>query len=169
MTHMLSSNSRSRFKAIVVAISPEGVMGINNELPWCYPKDLKRFKELTIDSTIIMGRRTWESIGCKKLPKRRNIVITSRECAGVETYKSITEALLQTASDQKVWFIGGARIYEEAMNYCDFIDLTLVPDHVDSRKAIRFPEVSKHLYTLESVDEHPYDSRLKVKRYVRNR
>lgn len=161
-------SSKSPYRAVIVAMSPDRVIGINNTLPWCYPKDLRRFKELTENSTVIMGRRTWESIGRKPLFNRRNIVIASKKCPGVETYRDIAEALLYSMQD-RVWFIGGAGIYKEAMEhcYCNFIDLTLVPDRVESRRAIRFPCIPD-VYTLESVSEHPYDSRLKVKRYVKS-
>jgi len=65
-------------KGILVAVSPEGIIGKDNSIPWHYPEDLKRFKKLTLGKTVIMGRNTWESIPEKQrpLPDRRNIVIT---------------------------------------------------------------------------------------------
>ena len=77
----------------IVAISANGVIGKDGDLPWHYSEDLKRFKQLTLDSTIIMGRNTWDSLPRKPLPKRRNIVITRRGVEGVENYSSIEEAL----------------------------------------------------------------------------
>ncbi len=70
---------------IIAAVSPEGVIGVGNDLPWHYSADLKRFKRLTMGNTIVMGRLTWESLPKKPLPGRRNIVITSRELAPVES------------------------------------------------------------------------------------
>ena len=64
--------------AAIVAMSPERVIGLDGNLPWHYPVDLKRFRNVTLGTTVIMGRKTWESLNSKALPKRRNIVITRR-------------------------------------------------------------------------------------------
>jgi len=98
-------------------MSPARVIGVNGILPWHYPVDLRRFKQRTLGATIIMGRLTWESIGCKKLPKRRNVVITSAQLPHVETFLSIDDALLHC--DGQIWFIGGAMLYEAALSYCE--------------------------------------------------
>ena len=100
-------------KGILVAVSPEGIIGKDNTIPWHYSTDLKRFKRLTISNTIIMGRKTWESLPIKPLPERRNIVITRSSIEGVECFRSIDDALQTCEGD--IWFIGGAGIYEEAM------------------------------------------------------
>ncbi len=76
-------------RGILVAISPEGVIGKDNSIPWHYSEDLKRFKSLTLDKTVIMGRRTWESLPVKPLPERRNIVITRSSLDGVECFQSM--------------------------------------------------------------------------------
>jgi len=149
---------------IVAAVSSDWTIGVDNKLPWSYPKDLKRFKELTLNTTIIMGRLTWESIGKRVLPNRQNIIISSREL-DVEHYNSIQKAMTKAKHDQ-VWFIGGARIYEEAMSYCDLIDLTIVPDQINSMRAIRFPLIDD-TFQISSSIEHPYDDRLRVERYER--
>ncbi len=121
-------------------MSPEGVIGVDGKIPWHYPADLKRFKELTIDKTIIMGRLTYESIG-RPLPRRRNIVIASApvEVPNVETFKTIDEALATCEGD--VWFIGGRRVYNEAMAHADIIDVTLVPDRIAD--GVKFPTISE--------------------------
>ena len=80
-------------RAAIVAMSPARVIGVNGALPWHYPADLRRFKERTLGATIIMGRLTWESIGCKKLPKRRNVEITGAQLPHVETLLSIDISL----------------------------------------------------------------------------
>ena len=121
-------------------MSPARVIGVNGALPWHYPADLRRFKERTVGATIIMGRLTWESIGCKKLPKRHNVVITSTQLPHVETFLSIDKALLHC--DGPVWFIGGAMLYESALPYCDLVDITHVPDQILSESAFYFPELS---------------------------
>ena len=126
-------------KGILVAISPEGIIGKDNTIPWHYSEDLKRFKRLTIGKTVIMGRNTWESLPIKPLPDRRNIVITRSLIENVECFKSINEALKTCEGD--IWFIGGAGIYEEAMDLADCIDMTLVPDSISGNNCIYFPKV----------------------------
>ena len=126
-------------KGILVATSPEGIIGKDNTIPWHYSEDLKRFKRLTIGKTVIMGRNTWESLPIKPLPERRNIIITRSLIENVECFKSINEALKTCEGD--IWFIGGAGIYEEAMDLADCIDMTLVPDSVSGKNCIYFPEI----------------------------
>ena len=126
-------------KGILVATSPENVIGKDNAIPWYYSEDLKRFKKLTIGKTVIMGRKTWESLPVKPLPDRRNIVITRQKIDGVECFKSIDSALEECKGD--IWFIGGAGIYEEAMGKADLIDMTLVPDRVSGDDCVYFPNI----------------------------
>ena len=126
-------------RGILVATSPEGVIGKNNTIPWYYSEDLKRFKRLTIGKTVIMGRNTWESLPIKPLPERRNIVITRSSLEEVECFRSIDEAVETCEGD--IWFIGGAGIYEEAMLKSNLIDMTLVPDNVTGEGCIYFPKI----------------------------
>src|ERR1700690_240677 len=97
------------------AVSPEGGMGCGLRIPWRRPGDLRRFKRVTLGSTVVMGRRTFEE-GGKALPGRRTLVVIRSPIyvAGVGGVASIDEALAR-AGAADVWFIGGARIYEEAM------------------------------------------------------
>jgi dihydrofolate reductase len=126
-------------KGILVAVSPEGIIGKNNSIPWHYSADLKRFKRLTIGNTVIMGRKTWESLPIKPLPNRRNIVITRSSIEEIDCFQSIDDALQTCEGD--VWFIGGAGIYEEAMKKADLIDMTLVPDNITGKNCIYFPKI----------------------------
>ncbi len=128
-------------RGILVAVSPEGIIGKDNTIPWHYSADLKRFKRLTTDNTIIMGRKTWESLPIKPLPNRRNIVITRSSIKDIECFQSIDDALQTCEGD--VWFIGGAGIYQEAMQKADIIDMTLVPDNVSGEDCIYFPAIDK--------------------------
>ena len=128
-------------RGILVAVSPEGIIGKDNTIPWHYSADLKRFKRLTTDNTIIMGRKTWESLPIKPLPNRRNIVITRSSIKDIECFQSIDDALQTCEGD--VWFIGGAGIYQEAMQKADIIDMTLVPDNVSGEDCIYFPNIDK--------------------------
>ena len=151
-------------KGILVAVSPEGIIGKDNTIPWYYSADLKRFKRLTTGNTIIMGRKTWESLPKKPLPNRRNIVITRSSIENIECFKSIDDALQTCEGD--IWFIGGAGIYQEAMQKADIIDMTLVPDNVTGEKCIYFPEIDKSWKEGETktLDEEP---KLKHKTYTR--
>jgi dihydrofolate reductase len=127
---------------MIWAQSQDGIIGVNGRIPWRYPGDFRRFRSVTTGTTVIMGRKTFESIGSKPLAGRRNIVVTSRPLyvPGVETTPTIEDALSR-AGDGDVWFIGGARIYEAAMKYVDVIDVTYVPDRVDTPNAVRAPQI----------------------------
>ena len=151
-------------KGILVATSPEGIIGKDNTIPWHYSEDLKRFKRLTVGKNIIMGRKTWESLPIKPLPDRRNIVITRSSIDNVECFKSINDAVSTCEGD--IWFIGGAGIYEEAMSLADFIDMTLVPDKITGDNCVYFPEIGQE---WEESEKKPLenDSVLMHKIYTR--
>lgn len=149
----------------IVAVTSDGVIGLNGKLPWHYPEDLKRFKRLTLGSTIIMGRITWESIGSKVLPGRRNIVITRQHLEGVDCYPSIAQALANCK--KPIWFIGGAGIYAEALHYCDVIDVTYVSDLIDDDNAVRFPEINPKEWQAGPIAISETDSRLSHRVYTR--
>ena len=151
-------------KGILVAVSPEGIIGKDNTIPWHYSADLKRFKRLTTGNTIIMGRKTWESLPIKPLPNRRNIVITRSSIEDIECFQSIDDALQTCEGD--VWFIGGAGIYQEAMQKADIIDMTLVPDNVSGEDCIYFPKIDKSWIegATNTLEEDP---KLRHKIYTR--
>lgn len=114
--------------SLIVAASRNGVIGANNKLPWHLPADLKRFKQLTLGHPILMGRKTFESIG-KPLPGRTNIVITHQKdfaCCGAVTAPSLEKALEMTAEEPEVFVIGGARTFEQALPLVDRIYLTRI-------------------------------------------
>jgi dihydrofolate reductase len=145
---------------MIYAVSPEGVIGLGLRIPWNHPGDLRRFKRVTLGKAVVMGRKTFESTG-RPLPGRRNIVVTSRplDVPGVETVRTVEEAL-ERVGEADVWFIGGARIYEEAMNYVDVVDVTYVPDHVDASApdAVRVPAVDERVFEpgpLLPVEDEP--------------
>lgn len=151
-------------KGILVAVSPEGIIGKNNTIPWHYSADLKRFKRLTTGKTIIMGRKTWESLPVKPLPNRRNIVISRSSLENVDCFQSIDEALETCEGD--IWFIGGAGIYEEAMLKSDLIDMTLVPDNVTGEGCIYFPKIGNEWIEGETKPLEE-DTKLMHKNYTR--
>ena len=149
----------------IVAVTSEGVIGVDGKLPWHYSEDLKRFKRLTLGSTIIMGRITWESIGSKPLPGRRNVVITQQKLESADCYPSIEEALSNCS--KPIWFIGGAQIYAAALSYCEVIDVTYVPDRIDDVSAVRFPELELSEWNAGPIIVDEDDDRLSHRLYVR--
>ena len=152
---------------MIAALSANRVIGVGNKLPWHYPADLKRFKKLTTGDTIIMGRLTWESLPRKPLPNRRNLVITSRSLDGVECFPTIAKAL--QASAGSIWFIGGARIFAEAMQWVDTIDLTHVPNTITAPDAVFFPPIDSTLFSPGPKETHENDPRLQIQRFTRKK
>lgn len=117
--------------SIIVAMTDDRVIGKDNTLPWHIPEDLHRFKALTMGHPIIMGRRTFESIG-KALPGRTNIVVTSQPLTvpGVLTARSLDEALALSSSDE-TFIIGGSRLFAEALPKADRLYITLIHDKIE--------------------------------------
>lgn len=129
--------------AIIVAMSKNQVIGVNNSLPWHISEDLKRFKQLTTGHPIIMGRKTYESIG-KPLPKRRNIVVTRNvdlKIKGVDVTNSIKSALDICKNSDTVFIIGGGMIYNLALPYVNHLHITKIDSFVDGDAF--FPDFDK--------------------------
>ena len=111
------------FKAIV-AMSLNRAIGLGNKLPWHLPEELRWFKKTTTGHVIIMGRKTWESIG-KPLPNRESIVVTRSTIPGVRTVRSLAE--IDASGDSRDYFIiGGAQLFKEALPLCSSVYLTVV-------------------------------------------
>ncbi|WP_047449210.1 dihydrofolate reductase [Alistipes sp. ZOR0009] len=120
--------------ALVVAMAGNNAIGKDNQLLWHISEDLQFFKKLTLGGTVIMGRKTYESIG-RPLPKRRNIVITRTEgylADGAEIVHSLEEALSIAESDEKVFIIGGGEIYRQAISFADMLYITKVDRTYDA-------------------------------------
>ncbi len=145
--------------SIIVAMTADGVIGLNGTLPWHYSEDLKRFKKITLNSTVIMGRKTWESLPIKPLPKRQNIVLTHSNLPQVEHYSSIDDAI-ENAIFGKIWFIGGSAVYKSAISYCQFIDVTYVPDSFNQTGLVRFPKIDWSQWHAEPKIRCQNDNRL---------
>jgi len=138
---------------IIVATSKNKVIGDSNSLIWHLPADLKRFKALTTGNSIVMGRKTYESIG-RPLPNRRNIIITrdvKYDVEGCETVNSLEEALM--ICNQNCFIIGGGEIYKQSMEIADQIYLTLV--HEDFEGDTEFPEIGSEWKMVTSQDFEP--------------
>jgi len=146
---------------IIAAVARNRAIGYKNRLIYHLPNDMRRFKELTTGHTILMGRRTFESLPHGALPNRRNIVLshTLNGVEGCEIYRSLEEALAHCSDEEDIFIIGGAKVYEEAMAIADRLCLTEVADspmHADTF----FPpyddwkEVSREHH--ESDEKHAY-------------
>jgi dihydrofolate reductase len=109
----------------IAAVSLNRVIGRGGEVPWDIPQDLRRFMKLTSGHTVLMGRKSFESLG-KPLPNRRNVVLSSRPINGVETYPTVDAALRALQDNEKVFVIGGGEIFAIMLNSVDEIQLTLV-------------------------------------------
>jgi dihydrofolate reductase len=124
---------------LIAACSKNRVIGKDNKLIWHVPGDLKRFKELTSGHTILMGRKTFESIG-KPLPNRRNVILTRDRnftAEGCLVYSDLKEVLELFGND--LFIIGGEQIYRQTIGYADYIDLTLI--HKEYEGDAYFPEI----------------------------
>jgi dihydrofolate reductase len=111
--------------SLIAAISRNRVIGKDGKLPWHISEDLKRFRRLTTGHTVLMGRKTFESLG-RPLPNRRNVVLTSHSIAGIETFASLSEALEALKNEERVFIIGGGQIYAQLLEQADELYLTLV-------------------------------------------
>ncbi len=144
---------------LIVAINKNRGIGFENKLLYWLPNDLKRFKSLTTGNTIIMGRKTFDSLPKGALPNRRNIVLTrsDREFAGAETFHSLQEAL-QHCEDEEIFIIGGASLYEEAMPLADRLCVTEIDDNLVEADVF-FPEIDSHIWTELSREHHAMDEK----------
>ena len=115
---------------IIAAVAKNRAIGYQNKLLYWLPNDLKRFKALTTGHTIIMGRRTFESLPKGALPNRRNIVLTRSQQTfpGCDVFASLEEALKHCQADEEVFIIGGASVYQQAMAVADHLYLTEIDD-----------------------------------------
>ncbi|MBI2017667.1 dihydrofolate reductase [Candidatus Daviesbacteria bacterium] len=131
-----------RISMIAAIASENRAIGKNNRLIYHIPQDLKRFKEITSGHPIIMGRKTFESIGVP-LPNRRNIVITRDEdyfAEGVSVTHSLEEALGLVQNEEEVFIIGGGEIYKQAIGIANKLYLTVIEDNPDAD--VFFPDYS---------------------------
>jgi dihydrofolate reductase len=125
---------------LIWAQDKNGGIGYKGQLPWHITEDLENFKKLTLNSTILMGRKTWESLPKKPLPKRRNIVLTRKKNLDVESYQSIEECLNKLKNDNvdKLYIIGGSKIYNSFIDKADELHITLIDEKTENIDTI-FP------------------------------
>lgn len=147
--------------SIIVAIAKNNAIGLKNQLLYRLPNDLKRFKQLTTGHTIIMGRKTFESLPKGALPNRRNIVLSRQEglhYENAECYRSIEEALMQCDYTEDVYIIGGGELYRQTIGLAKRIHLTVVDDMPTEADAF-FPELKAEEWHEVWCEEHPADEK----------
>jgi dihydrofolate reductase len=149
--------------SIIAAVAENGVIGRDGRLPWHLSDDLRRFKQLTMGHTIVMGRRTWESIG-RPLAGRRMIVVSRRadyrtKVVGVLVAGSLGDALKTAESygDREIFIVGGAELYREAIPRAERLYLTRV--HADVEGDTHFPNIDVSHWRQSESTHHSADER----------
>lgn len=144
--------------SIIAAVARNRAIGKDNKLLYWLPDDLRRFKALTTGHTIIMGRRTFESLPKGALPNRRNIVLsrTVHDFPGCDVYISLDEALKHCSDEEDIYIIGGANVYAQAIDRADRLCLTEIDDTPDGADAF-FPEYGGWRETWR--EEHAIDEK----------
>ena len=145
--------------SLVAAMSENRVIGRNGQLPWHLPADLKYFKKLTVDHTVIMGRKTFDEIK-RPLDNRRNVVITRNrgfQPHGVTVVPSLDEALALAATEEEVFSVGGGEIFRLALPRADRLYLTVIHAHIEGDTF--FPPFDSDGWVLEDEDRHEPDDK----------
>lgn len=145
--------------SLILAMADNRVIGRDGGLPWHLPADLARFKELTVGHTIVMGRKTFESIG-RPLPRRRSVVLSrdpGYRAEGAEVAGSLEEALELAAEDGEVFVIGGAAVLAEALALAERLYLTRV--HADVEGDVVCPPLDDGSWRIVQEERHAADQR----------
>jgi dihydrofolate reductase len=145
--------------SIIVAVADNGVIGSGNQLPWRLPDDLKRFKALSLGKPVVMGRKTYDSIG-RPLPGRLNIVVSRRgdlEIPGCTVVTSLAEALAAAGAVEEVVIVGGADIYRQVLPKVQTIHLTRV--HATVPGDVHFPQLAPDEWRERATEHHPADEK----------
>jgi dihydrofolate reductase len=145
--------------SLIVAMARNGVIGKDNAIPWRLPGELALFKRVTMGHPIVMGRKTWESIG-RALPGRLNIVVTRNSAyaaAGATVVPSLDAALTAAAGATEIFIIGGAQLYAEALPRADRLYLTTVDTEVDGDT--RMPAFDRRAWRTVTTEAHARDER----------
>jgi dihydrofolate reductase len=144
--------------SIIAAIAQNNAIGLNNQLIWHLPTDLLFFKKTTLNCTIIMGRKTFDSIG-KALPKRKNIIISNNlnfNATGCFVVQNLKEAIAQ-ADSEEVFIVGGASIYEQSMHIADKLYITHIHHNFDADTF--FPKIDAKLWKIISKEDYFKDEK----------
>ena len=153
---------------IIAALNKKRVIGKDGRLPWHISEDLKRFKRLTLGHTVLMGRKTYESMG-KPLADRRNVVLTSKNISGVETYSSIGTELDALKEEENVFVIGGGEIFGQFLDHADELRLTFVDNDMDGDVLLpSYEHLIGSRFSLVNEEQHDgfvfrdYDTHMKA-------
>lgn len=144
---------------LIVAAAENNAIGKGNKMPWHLPNDFKYFKKNTLEHHIVMGRKTFESIG-KALPGRRNIILTRDpdfRADGIETCSTIEQVLAQSQDENEIFIIGGAQIYAQTIAIADKVLLTRVHTTLDGDAF--FQKLNPSEWALKSQDKHEKDEK----------
>ena len=145
---------------IVVAIGKNGEIGLNNQLLWHMPKDLKHFKEITSGHPVVMGRKTYESIG-KALPNRTNIVVSRKDNwfeEGILIVGSLKEALkFAQKINENIMILGGAEVFKQTLDLADRLEVTLVEESFEADTF--FPKIDAKIWKLTHEENHEKDEK----------
>ena len=147
--------------SIIVAIAEEGAIGAKNDLLWRLPDDMRRFKKLTTGHTVIMGRKTFESLPKGALPNRKNVVITRNEGASFdncEIFHDLKAAIDNYKDEEEIFIIGGADIYKQAMMFADKLYITNV-HHFFGNADVFFPEIDKNEWVMTDCEHYQSDEK----------
>ena len=145
--------------SFIVAIANHRVMGLNNQLPWHLPADLQHFKAITLNKPIVMGRKTYESIG-KPLPQRTNIILThdhDYQAPGCYVVHTLDDVLKVTPEAEEIFIIGGAVIFEAYLPLAQRIYMTIIDAEIEGD--IFFPDFDETKWQLISREDHLPDSK----------
>lgn len=140
--------------SIIVAIAKNRVIGINNTLPWHLPEDLKRFRALTMGHHIIMGRKTYESLG-RLLPGRTTVIVTRNrdyQVEGALVANSLQDAIALSKDDDEIFLIGGAELYQAGLNLADKLYVTEID--LDVAGDAHFPQISLQQWHETAREAH---------------
>ena len=154
--------------SMIAAMANNRVIGLENKMPWHLPADLQHFKKVTTGKPLIMGRKTFESIG-RPLPGRRNIIITRNSeytAQGIEVVTTPDAALELVATAEEVMIIGGGNIYEQFLPKAERLYLTFID--LDVKGDTQFPDYNKvaNWYVKEEQENHPDDKNLSSYKFV---
>ncbi|MDR1381393.1 MAG: dihydrofolate reductase [Tannerella sp.] len=147
--------------SIIVAIAENGAIGANNGLPWRLPNDMKRFRELTAGHTVIMGRKTFESLPKGALPDRTNVVVTKNRDAVFENciiFSDLQDAVNAYAAESEIFIIGGASIYGQAIGFADKLYITLIHHSFEKADAF-FPGINGDKWSMTERETFPKDEK----------
>lgn len=146
--------------SMIAAITKDRVIGLNGDMPWHLPDDLKFFKAKTTGKPVIMGRKTFESIGSRPLPNRPNVVISRNpelSLSNVQVFQSVEQALEAFVSEEEVIIMGGGQLYQQMLPKADRLYLTLIDAKIEGDTF--FPDWTTSCWKEVERQSHPIDER----------